>query len=86
MSETTRILLDFEGDRRDVHAYEQAGGVHGAGDSIGHVGHRLEVRGTHLVLGDRRLEVEESFDIAAHETESLRVARLDRIAISSILT
>jgi NADH-quinone oxidoreductase subunit F len=26
MSDTTRILLDFEGDRRDVHAYEQAGG------------------------------------------------------------
>ena len=26
MSETTRILLDFDGDRRDAHAYEQAGG------------------------------------------------------------
>ena len=26
MSTTTRILLDFEGDRRDVHAYEQSGG------------------------------------------------------------
>ncbi|HET7171559.1 MAG TPA: NADH-quinone oxidoreductase subunit NuoF [Gaiellales bacterium] len=26
MSGATRILLDFEGDRRDVHAYEQAGG------------------------------------------------------------
>jgi len=26
VSETTRILLDFEGDRRDVHAYEQSGG------------------------------------------------------------
>ena len=26
MSDTTRILLDFDGDRRDVHAYEQAGG------------------------------------------------------------
>jgi NADH-quinone oxidoreductase subunit F len=26
MTETTRILLDFDGDRRDVHAYEQAGG------------------------------------------------------------
>ena len=26
MSETTRILLDFDGDRRDVHGYEQSGG------------------------------------------------------------
>jgi NADH-quinone oxidoreductase subunit F len=26
VSDTTRILLDFDGDRRDVHAYEQAGG------------------------------------------------------------
>ena len=26
MSDVKRILLDFEGDRRDVHAYEQAGG------------------------------------------------------------
>jgi NADH-quinone oxidoreductase subunit F len=26
VSDTTRILLDFEGDRRDIHAYEQAGG------------------------------------------------------------
>ncbi|HYX85192.1 MAG TPA: NADH-quinone oxidoreductase subunit NuoF [Gaiellales bacterium] len=26
MTDTGRILLDFDGDRRDVHAYEQAGG------------------------------------------------------------
>jgi NADH-quinone oxidoreductase subunit F len=26
VSETARILLDFDGDRRDVHGYEQAGG------------------------------------------------------------
>ncbi len=30
-----KILLDFEGDRRDVHAYEQAGGYRSLKKALG---------------------------------------------------
>ncbi len=35
VSPTRRILLDFEGDRRDAHAYEQAGGYESLREALG---------------------------------------------------
>ena len=35
MSGTKRILLDFDGDRRDVHSYEQAGGYQSLRTALG---------------------------------------------------
>ena len=35
MSDTKRILLDFDGDRRDVHSYEQAGGYQSLRTALG---------------------------------------------------
>ena len=35
MSTPTRILLDFDGDRRDAHAYEQAGGYESLKKALG---------------------------------------------------